>query len=412
MSGMIPSMATPSGWRVMSLAGCGQPSSPAIKAGPFGSSLTKDSYSRGGYKIYGQEQVIRQDAGYGDYYIDANKYRQLSTCSVRPGDVLMSLVGTTGRVLVLPTSAEPGIINPRLIRIRTDHDVVRPGFLAQFIRSSGAQVQLEALSQGGTMGVLNAGTVASLVVPVPALSEQDAILDALDAADELVNALERMIAKKHSIKQGMMQELLTGRTRLPGVTGSWAAGTFEELAAQVKERTLPAQVSPDTPLVELDQIESGTGRLLARSTASNATSLKSIFNVGDILFGKLRAYLRKYWMADTNGLCTTEIWALRPKPGVSGEFVRFIVETDGFIEVASGAYGTHMPRSDWGTVRRYQLMIPGSAEQAAIAGALVDADREIDVLRARLDKARAIKHGMMQELLTGRTRLPVQEAIT
>ena len=254
---------------------------------------------------------------------------------------------------------------------------------------------------------------SKLEVDVPSIDEQVYIGKVAEHLSTYIASLERLITKKQAIKQGMMQELLTGKTRLPGFIGNrnWVPGTFEQLASPVKDRTLPAQVSPDTPLVELDQIESATGRLLARSTVTSATSLKTRFQVGDVLFGKLRAYLRKFWIADTSGLCTTEIWAFRSKPGVSAEFVRFIVETDGFIEIASGAYGTHMPRSDWGTVRRYEIAIPEPEEQIAIASVLMDADREIEVSRTRLAKARDIKQGMMQELLTGRTRLPVQEVV-
>ncbi|HEY0225120.1 MAG TPA: restriction endonuclease subunit S, partial [Mycobacterium sp.] len=134
---------------------------------------------------------------------------------------------------------------------------------------------------------------------------------------------------------------------------------------------------------------------------------------GDVLFGKLRAYLRKYWLADRDGFCSTEIWALRARPGVSvGSFIRYVIEQDRFIEAASTSYGTHMPRSDWGVVSKFELSLPPIDEQRAIAQVLVDADNEIDALERRLTSARAVKQGMMQELLTGRTRLPVEGVAT
>lgn len=173
---------------------------------------------------------------------------------------------------------------------------------------------------------------------------------------------------------------------------------------------MPQSVPTTTPLVDLDQLESGSGRLIGASQASEAVSLKAVFKPGDVLFGKLRAYLRKFWYADVAGLCTTEIWVLRPRPGVHGRFVRYVVDTDRFVDAASGAYGTHMPRSDWRTVRNIPVCIPSQAEQVEIATVLHDADTEIDVLHARLEKARNVKQGMMQELLTGRTRLPVEAA--
>jgi type I restriction enzyme S subunit len=206
-----------------------------------------------------------------------------------------------------------------------------------------------------------------------------------------------------------MQQLLTGKTRLPGFTAPWSEGTFEQLASPSRERAMPRDVPATTPLVALEQLEGGSGRLLGSSQASEAVSLKAVFKPGDVLFGKLRAYLRKFWYADVAGLCTTEIWVLRARSGVHGRFVRFVVETDQFIDAASGAYGTHMPRSDWGTVRVLPVAIPPHDEQVAIGSALGDVDAEIALLHIRLEKARNVKQGMMQELLTGRTCLPVEE---
>jgi type I restriction enzyme S subunit len=324
---------------------------------------------------------------------------------VQSGTPLIALYGATAGVPAI-TYVDAAINQAILAMVpRT----IEPEYLFQWLQANREAI-IDRYTQGGQPN-LSGAIVRSISLPLPPATEQRRIANSLRDVDDLIAALERLITKKQAIKLGMMQELLTGRTRLPGFTRNWVPGTFEELASPVKDRTLPGQVSPDTPLVELDQIESATGRLLTRSTVTSATSLKTRFNVGDVLFGKLRAYLRKFWIADTSGLCTTEIWALRPKPGVSGEFVRFVVETDGFIEVASGAYGTHMPRSDWGTVRRYELLIPEPEEQTAIASILMDADREVQLLRARLAKARDIKQGMMQELLTGRTRLPLQEAV-
>jgi type I restriction enzyme S subunit len=95
-----------------------------IKAGPFGSSLTKDMYVGEGYRIYGQEQVIPNDFTIGDYYISQDTYSRLQQYEVQQGDILISCVGTFGRIATVPDGIEPGIINPRLMRLR-----VNPGAL-------------------------------------------------------------------------------------------------------------------------------------------------------------------------------------------------------------------------------------------------------------------------------------------
>ncbi|HET6444368.1 MAG TPA: restriction endonuclease subunit S, partial [candidate division Zixibacteria bacterium] len=102
----LPSL--PKGWCWANIDLLAAHEANAIKAGPFGSSLKKSCFESDGYKVYGQEQVIRNDPYYGDYYINEKKYNELISCSVKPGDILISLVGTIGRLLILPDDVVPG----------------------------------------------------------------------------------------------------------------------------------------------------------------------------------------------------------------------------------------------------------------------------------------------------------------
>ena len=126
----------PKGWKWVKITDLAEDDKHALKAGPFGSSLKKESYVEEGYKIYGQEQVIRGDAFYGDYYVDNVKYQELSANKVKPFDVLISLVGTVGKVLILPDNCIEGIINPRLIKISLNLKVYMPKFFKYYFESS------------------------------------------------------------------------------------------------------------------------------------------------------------------------------------------------------------------------------------------------------------------------------------
>ena len=111
-------------------------------------------------------------------------------------------------------------------------------------------------------------------------------------------------------------------------------------------------------------------------------------------------------MADRAGICSTEIWPLIcSSDGVVPGFLHLIVQTESFFQAASVAYGTHMPRADWSVLRNLEFSVPNLDEQTAIATVLSDMDTEIATLETKLAKARQIKQGMMQELLTGRIRL-------
>ncbi len=341
-------------------------------------------------------------------FIDPVYERTFRNKRLQPGDLLTARTGYPGATCVVPGRYASAQSFTTLIT-RPNRELVTSAFLCHFINSELGQGFVSRSQIGGAQQNINAGTFRLMPIWLPDMVEQSAIVRVLDTADDWIAGLDRLIGKRVAIKQGMVQRLVTGGTRLDGFSEPWTEGTFEQLAEPSRERSMPRAVPPSTPLVDLDQIEGGSGRLIGTSQASEAISLKAVFKPGDVLFGKLRAYLRKYWYADVTGLCTTEIWVLRAKDGVDGRFVRYVVETDQFIDVASGAYGTHMPRSDWGTVRNLTVGIPPLDEQVAIASAISAADAEIAVLIARLEKARYIKQGMMQELLTGRTRLPVAE---
>ena len=133
-----------------------------------------------------------------------------------------------------------------------------------------------------------------------------------------------------------------------------------------------------------------------------------MFEIGDVLFGKLRSYLKKYWLADCIGVCSTEIWVLESnRKKIIPEYLFQVVRLDRFIECTSESYGTHMPRSDWKVVKEYLVPLTSLEEQTAIASVLSDMDTELDALKQRLSKTQKIKQGMMQELLTGKARLPL-----
>jgi Restriction endonuclease S subunits len=322
---------------------------------------------------------------------------------IRSNDIFISVAGTLGVVGRVPDWLDGANLTEnadRITDIKCDVD-----YLAQYLRSAPIQNEIDSIRTVGAQPKLALGRIKTFELLIPEdRSEQSRVAQALGDADRLIDSLRRLIAKKVAIKQGMMQELLTGTTRLPGFTGAWRSALFAEVANPVRERAVPQSVSGR--VVELEHIEGGTGALIGDADVSESISMKTVFAPGDVLFGKLRAYLRKFWLADRSGYCSTEIWALRARPGIArGEFVRYIVESDSFIEAASTAYGTHMPRSDWSVVSKFEVALPPLDEQAAIAEVLANADAEITTLKRRLESAKAIKQGMMQELLTGRTRL-------
>jgi type I restriction enzyme S subunit len=195
-----------------------------IKPGPFGSSLTKDQYTSTGFRIYGQEQVIAGSLAIGDYYISAAKFAEMRAFEVVENDVLLSLVGTVGCVLVASAPFEPGIINPRLIRLRPAPKKVSADFLKYLLLTNEVGRQIDNLSGGGTMPVINGKVIRRIGVPILNIAEQTLIVDRLGALERQLSSAINQLSKLKSQKLGLMQDLLTGKVPVKVGAGETANG--------------------------------------------------------------------------------------------------------------------------------------------------------------------------------------------
>lgn len=179
----------------------------AIKAGPFGSSLTKGCYVSSGFKVYGQEQVINGDPYFGSYYITEEKFRELQACEVSAGDVLVSLVGTIGKVLVMPSEFQPGVINPRLAKFSL-HQLIPPEYVARYLLSPLAMSMLTEESHGGTMEILNLRILRRLPIPLAPIPEQWEIVRRVEALFALADQIEARYTKAKTHVDRLTQSIL------------------------------------------------------------------------------------------------------------------------------------------------------------------------------------------------------------
>jgi type I restriction enzyme S subunit len=324
------------------------------------------------------------------------------------GDVLLTHKGTVGNVAIVGQISTPYImLTPQVTYYRVkDKSRITNTFIRYYFESAKFQAILQSLSGGGTRAYIGITKQRQLPFILPPLPEQKAIAQPLSDVDAAIAELDRLITKKRNIKQGVTQQLLTGKKRLPGFNGNWKAREFCDFAYLSKERLDPQRVEKSYRCIELEHIEQGTSRLLGFCDSINQLSQKAVFKKGDVLFGKLRPYLKKFYLSEFDGICSTEIWAIRAKKNILPEFMFLIVQTDIFWEEANNkATGTKMPRANWQDIAHLEFLLPSPTEQKAIAQVLTDMDAEIEALEQKRDKYKAIKQGMMQELLTGRTRL-------
>lgn len=182
----------PKGWEWCKLEYIAKNEENSLKAGPFGSALKKSMYVENGFKIYGQEQVISGDEDYGDYFINEDKYNSLISCKVQPKDMLISLVGTIGKVLILSEKCKPGIINPRLVKLSLYDDISRD-YVKYLLSSPLIQKMLFEDSHGSTMNVLNLGLLKKLALPLPPIKEQFEIVKRIHLLNTIIDNLKSHI---------------------------------------------------------------------------------------------------------------------------------------------------------------------------------------------------------------------------
>lgn len=228
---------------------------------------------------------------------------------------------------------------------------------------------------------------------VPDISEQVAVASALGDADELISSLERLIAKKQAIKQGMMQQLLTGRTRLPGFDCEWQKSQLGDVLNVCHGRNQKSV-----------EVSFGSYPILATGGTIGWTNTP-LYSSPSVLIGRKGTIDRPqyqdqpFWTVDT--LFYTEIHSELADP----RYLYYLFLT---VDWRSMNEASGVPSLNAATIKQVGVELPSLREQIKIRETLDDAEREIDILELRLAKARDIKAGMMQQLLTGRTRLPVE----
>lgn len=199
-------VTNPKNWSVSTIKEVAEKDKSAIKAGPFGSALKKEYYTDSGYKIYGQEQVISGDINYGDYYIDEKIFNKLRNCEIKENDVLISLVGSYGRILIVPKEFQKGIINPRLMKITFDKSKINTLFFKYFFSSESLQKLLCDNTHGGTMGILNTSIVKALKIIVPPIDLQNQFAQIVQKVEAQKEKNQKVIEQMDNLFNSLMQQ--------------------------------------------------------------------------------------------------------------------------------------------------------------------------------------------------------------
>ena len=272
-----------------------------------------------------------------------------------------------------------------------------PSFIRQFVLSE-PFLKACAASSGSKMPRADWSYVETIKFPLPPLAEQRKIAEILRAWDEAIEAAEAELKAKQERKRVLMKGLFSKKN----VSQECNSRPITEIADLSKERPQGAEIV----CVDLEHISPETCQLIGSHPVRGDEVSKYRFNNGDVLFAKLRPYLKKAWLSDREGICSSEFWVFRARTGKGDPgFIRQFVLSEPFLEACAASSGSKMPRADWSHVGKVQFYLPPLSEQCAIAAILQAADAEIETNNKLIMLLRDQKRGLMQKLLTGEVRV-------
>jgi type I restriction enzyme S subunit len=199
---------------------------------------------------------------------------------------------------------------------------------------------------------------------------------------------------------------MKGNNGLKKLPQLWKLLEFKEFVTKSKSKYAPSP-NDERKCLELEHINQVDGSINGWITSKYQKSTKNVFKENEVLFGKLRPYLRKYWLSNFEGVCSSEIWVLKSLNSVicSNEYLYRLIQSDRFIQAANVTSGTKMPRADWSYLSNFPMLIPPIEEQQKIAQILSQWDEAIETTKNLITQLQLRKKGLMQELLSGKKRL-------
>jgi len=191
--------------------------------------------------------------------------------------------------------------------------------------------------------------------------------------------------------------------RFPEFNGEWEGKPFGNICQIKKSKYNPENEKESLKCIELEHLSQNTGKILGYCDSKGQNSIKNRFEKGDVLFGKLRPYLRKYWLAKFDGVCSSEIWVFDGKE-ISNDFLFQLIQSNKFNYISNISSGSKMPRSDWKYMKHVKFKIPSLTEQEKTASFLSKIDEKIEKLEKKQELWETYKKGMMQKIFSQELR--------
>lgn len=376
----------------------------------------QSQWKKSGIPFYRAREIAVMSEGklvQDELYIDVDLYNQYTHQygNIKKDDVLITGVGTLGKVYVVKENDKFYFKDGNIIWLQSKGD-----FSSQYLKHQYDMPllinQVFGNAGGSTVATYTITNAKATKVPVPPLQEQQKIAEALSDMDNLISSLEKLIEKKKTIKQGTMQELLSGKKRLPEFSGEWCDIKLGD-CCEIYDGThqTPNYTEYGVPFYSVENV-----------TADDFANTKYIsfeehellnknrrMEKGDVLMTRIGSIGDcKYIDWDVNASFYVSLALIKCKKKISGQFLSYYSHTEKFKkEIEIRSLLTAIPQKiNLGPISEIVINVPADInEQNAITEIIFDMDNEISTLEQKLAKCQKLKQGMMQQLLTGKIRL-------
>lgn len=393
-----------------------------ISMGPFGSDIPVSCFTSEGVPVLSGHSVSKAKLiDTFKNYVSEEKAKSLKKAVAQQGDIIVTHRGTIGQISYIPIGSryKKYVISQSQFRVRLNGESVNPHFVVSyFLSPKGQSFLLEKKGHTGVPALAQPTTnFRKLCIPLPSLPEQERIVNAFEDIDDFITLLEKQISKKKAIKQGAMQELLTGKKRLAGFTGEITYKPLRTLCTTFADGDWIESKDQSCDGIRLIQTGNvGNGRYIDKQDKQRFISKATFERLhcleifeGDVLISRLpepagRACIlpasnkRRITAVD----CTVvRFSSYNPVLFVAYSQTRQYQEK---VDMAmAGSTRQRISRKELGEV--LVPVFPTIDEQNAVAAIFAHMDGEIVALEQKLEKYRQVKQGMMQQLLTGKIRL-------
>lgn len=355
-------------------------------------------------------------------YVTEWRFKQDKNIQIKDGDVLITKDGTIGKVAFIPQIPMEGTLNSGVFVVRAkDKKIIDEVFLSLIFKSFWFDAFLEQITSGSTIVHLYQKDFVKFNFPLPpTLAEQQKIAKAFSDVDNVISTLEKLITKKKNLKQGTMQQLLTGKKRLPGFASTvvepgettkfkqteigeipedWEVKTFEELFEMKAGGDVDKNHFSDskTHLYKYKIFSNG----LENEGLYGYTNLPKYEGDSITITGRGTVGVAMYRKDDFDAVIRLLVLSSKDKIKTDNRFITEQVNL--YIKFPNESTG--VPQLTVPQIKKINLYLPSKPEQTAIANVLSSMDKEIEALNTKLEKYRNLKTGMMQQLLTGKIRL-------